>query len=498
MQRGSMEGQEDSISPITRQWPWLRYASLSFYSAWILLTMGVNTGIATPPLGAEWLSKNLLYLSSGIPLIITLIGCAAFHESVRNRIERGLLTPLMGGVASVCTLVLLACSEYLPLAWYVVLAVGTGVGTAFVCLRVGTLYSALAGNKIFYTVFFAAALANLLYFMCVAVSRPLGAVLVSLLPLAAATTSSLRGDDAGQIDDDDLIPVNALPKRFFARCVSVVSLFSLAIGVVVGVSPSSGAIVHLADVECDGVFASFALTLALMGCMCLVASKREIDFSAYYYPIMVVACLAALVASLFGPMWPEASLIVVTTSYNMFTLALWCIFTNVAHGTAYNPVYVFGWGRGGSAFGSTLGRAAAVLISLYIPTSQPIQEIIGAVLVIGAIVALLFVLNESTLNEALRKTEQVNEPDDSFCQRSNKLPSWKDACAGVGRHFGLTNRETEVLELLSRGRTTSYIADSLGIAYNTAKGHVRNLYAKCDVHSREEVIDLVERERQSN
>lgn len=58
---------------------------------------------------------------------------------------------------------------------------------------------------------------------------------------------------------------------------------------------------------------------------------------------------------------------------------------------------------------------------------------------------------------------------------------------------GLTVREREVLELLMRGRTGAYIAETLVISESTARGHVRRLYTKLGVHSRQELIDLVER-----
>ena len=51
----------------------------------------------------------------------------------------------------------------------------------------------------------------------------------------------------------------------------------------------------------------------------------------------------------------------------------------------------------------------------------------------------------------------------------------------------LTARETEVLALLARGRTIGYVADELVIAQNTAKGYVKNVYAKLGIHSRQEL-----------
>ena len=66
-------------------------------------------------------------------------------------------------------------------------------------------------------------------------------------------------------------------------------------------------------------------------------------------------------------------------------------------------------------------------------------------------------------------------------------------CDLFAARTGLTAREREVLELLMRGRTGSYIAETLVISENTARGHVRRLYTKLGVHSRQELIDLVER-----
>lgn len=47
----------------------------------------------------------------------------------------------------------------------------------------------------------------------------------------------------------------------------------------------------------------------------------------------------------------------------------------------------------------------------------------------------------------------------------------------------LTNRETEVLQLLARGRTYVQVADYLGMSAHTVASHVKNLYRKLNVHS---------------
>lgn len=66
--------------------------------------------------------------------------------------------------------------------------------------------------------------------------------------------------------------------------------------------------------------------------------------------------------------------------------------------------------------------------------------------------------------------------------------------ATLAAEHGLTPRETEVFELLARGRSVPYIRDTLIISRNTAATHTKRIYTKLDVHSRQELIDLVSEE----
>ncbi len=62
------------------------------------------------------------------------------------------------------------------------------------------------------------------------------------------------------------------------------------------------------------------------------------------------------------------------------------------------------------------------------------------------------------------------------------------------RTYGLTSRETEVTVLLLAGRTRAYIRDELFVSLNTVGVHVRNIFAKCGVHSVQELMDLARHE----
>lgn len=79
---------------------------------------------------------------------------------------------------------------------------------------------------------------------------------------------------------------------------------------------------------------------------------------------------------------------------------------------------------------------------------------------------------------------------------SAELDTSKEPAAEAGIALGLSPREQEVLRLAAEGRSARYIADELTISFNTARSHLRRIYEKLDVHSKQELISLMhDRER---
>lgn len=66
-------------------------------------------------------------------------------------------------------------------------------------------------------------------------------------------------------------------------------------------------------------------------------------------------------------------------------------------------------------------------------------------------------------------------------------------CAQLAAQGALSARETEILQYLARGRSQPYIRDELVLSKNTVATHVKHIYQKLEVHSRQELLDLVER-----
>ena len=70
--------------------------------------------------------------------------------------------------------------------------------------------------------------------------------------------------------------------------------------------------------------------------------------------------------------------------------------------------------------------------------------------------------------------------------------SKQGACLELADKCGLSQRECEILTLFVSGRDTRFISDKLGISTNTAKSHIQHIYQKIGVHTKQELITLVE------
>lgn len=117
---------------------------------------------------------------------------------------------------------------------------------------------------------------------------------------------------------------------------------------------------------------------------------------------------------------------------------------------------------------------ARVLVLVPVPT----PDVLGALVAAGAMGAIDRDVDEAGLVHAVKSIADGRTVVNAGT-RGDGLPS---------RAPALTRRESQVLTLLSDGRSNAEIADSLVISENTVKNHVRRLYEKLGVRSRTEAV----------
>lgn len=75
------------------------------------------------------------------------------------------------------------------------------------------------------------------------------------------------------------------------------------------------------------------------------------------------------------------------------------------------------------------------------------------------------------------------------------LSDTESACRRIAQERGLSARQSELLGYFALGRDVSYVAQALYLSPNTIRSYRKDLYAALGIHSKQELIDLVEAER---
>lgn len=113
---------------------------------------------------------------------------------------------------------------------------------------------------------------------------------------------------------------------------------------------------------------------------------------------------------------------------------------------------------------------------------------------------LLLVVHRDKRRELCRLQDELSrqrEEQEDLRRASAKTldEEYAVVCEELGSEIGLTRREAEVLAFLARGRDVAFVCSELCLARNTVKGYTKRIYAKLGVHSKQELIDCVERKR---
>lgn len=113
----------------------------------------------------------------------------------------------------------------------------------------------------------------------------------------------------------------------------------------------------------------------------------------------------------------------------------------------------------------------------------PIVSYMGAILFTFYIV-IIAIVNAPVVDGAAAKAPAEAPKDDLEAVIARR-------CEALSAAWALTPREREVMALLTRGHSYPYIAKELVVSENTVRTHVRNVYRKAKIGSREELIALI-------
>ncbi len=103
----------------------------------------------------------------------------------------------------------------------------------------------------------------------------------------------------------------------------------------------------------------------------------------------------------------------------------------------------------------------------------------------GAIISMLFIHNKN------HRIEKMNLEIRNYLFQLEKLKKGSNSGSPVNdlaKNYGLTHRETEIMQLMATGIGNEEIAGKLFVSKNTIKFHIKNIFIKLDVRNRVQAL----------
>lgn len=177
--------------------------------------------------------------------------------------------------------------------------------------------------------------------------------------------------------------------------------------------------------------------------------------------------------------------LLLTVGYFLFYSAMFIFFvTFLRYQEKESPGEILSLVMGADSFGIALGTASWYGIA-FLPEGAPRVALLGAGIVF--LFAATFLFNKKSL---FPLRDKISEPT-----RASK-EAIAMASTQLAKDHDLTPRQQEIFTLLAYGHRIPGIADMLGISPATVRTHAHFIYAKMDVHSSDELVELVRKATQ--
>ncbi|MBR2790634.1 MAG: helix-turn-helix transcriptional regulator, partial [Eggerthellaceae bacterium] len=254
---------------------------------------------------------------------------------------------------------------------------------------------------------------------------------------------------------------------------------------------------HLFDTQL-GMLLRFVLVLVLIVACFTVAKPLPLEklFWAAFALIPILPALLMLVG-----ISAKVQVLVAVGAMFLLDFVFWIILILTAQTKGKNALLLFVLGQAASCAGILLGTVLGS--SAVVGASLAGIRLAAACLMILVVLVTVLLLNEQRIRDllggiakdGLNVRKVLDKPaDEAALPPTPRAALWAESCRIVGERSGLSEREQEVLRQLADNRTPQDIAGHLFISLHTVRTHTKNIYAKLDVHSRDELIALVRRE----
>ncbi len=302
-------------------------------------------------------------------------------------------------------------------------------------------------------------------------------LLLSMLSLLAAFIFALRLPSQG----DSVMPARQRVTKPAQRLFKPLLLLCLFIAVITINSGLMYAVQAPAFSHLQGLTVWYWAVPYIAAIFLMRNMKRAISRSYFLYAAMAMIGFSYIAFVLLDR--SVLSYLIIDTlmlgACGIFDLFWWSILVEMTD-FGYNPAGILGIGLSSNVLGVLIGGVAGDTV-----LSGSGLDMNSALLALGIVCAALILLPilHRQLDRLLR--HHVFRAANDAAADKQQQTTYREYPAPDG----LTGRESEITALLMKGHTYRAIADELHVSENTVRTHIKNIYAKCGVRSRAELMN---------
>jgi DNA-binding CsgD family transcriptional regulator len=447
------------------------FLGLGVYRAWIEIAF-VGTFVPYPDVTLA--TRDLFDLGCGLTLIL----CALFARQLGPVFKRTGVFVACGSllVASTVGLFTQILAPGTAAAWSAPTALAGGVGIGLVILIWSELYGCL--NPLRAALYYSASIVTgaLILYIYRGFMLPWLFAMTLLLPVA--TLLMARRAFA-------TIPAPERPASNWVRfsvpwkAIIMMALYAFAYGILESPLYARAFGPHSAP---------GTLIVAALVFMGVIVQGKRFDFNVTYrlgLPLMIVAFL---VIAVFGDAGDMVSAVCVAGGYTAASILIMVICANICYRYGVSAVWLFGIERSMRLLFMYMGRQTALAVPAIVGAELNGVAAVSGIAILAVVMGTLVFLSERELASRWGATFLDGSAASADILRKQEIA---DRCDELARTHHLTARESEVLLLLAQKKTISTIEHELFIANGTAKAHVRHIYQKLGIHTRNELFEMV-------
>jgi DNA-binding CsgD family transcriptional regulator len=460
----------------------LCFLGFGLYWAWVFLTF--DHGLLHDDLLFEGVSTalmiHLLSLLATLPTFL-VASCALrlFRRVLQNRLASIVVIITMMAGTLLVSAPFFATNPTLVLTG----AVMTGLTSPLLLLKCAEHYTALTTKDSILQTAFAFLIAELI-FLTTTFLPIIPLVLVSvILPPAAMAALALNSRPAQRVQTFG----ENRPHDFSLKALLGVMPPRMMFGFLVVMFAYGGAQAYLStqNFEQPGDVIIRVLPLLVVATGLLLfgffSRKNELNLGVPFRLTLLIIAAIFIPLALLGSSFAEASSFFAELGVNALMILTWILLTYTAHIQRLPAFAVFAAGFIFLHVGMALGEIIGLLMIDHL--------LIFAVIVFCALIVLAgfaFTDRDSTIVFEPPTSKELNE----IAATTNSLPATLET---IAENYGLSPREKEVFTLWVTGYGSKAIQQKLSISHSTVQTHIHHIYDKCAIHSRNEMISLLEK-----